>query len=52
MNTKIIVQRLVNVVHSRAKPRVSIIYIDSGTLHYIKLWLVTVVLFASHVSSR
>jgi hypothetical protein len=47
MNTKIVVQRLVNVVHSRAKASLALIEMDSGTLHSIKLWLVTVVLLAS-----
>jgi hypothetical protein len=47
MNTKIVVQRLVNVVHSRAKASLALIEINSGTLHSIKLGLVTVVLFAS-----
>jgi len=47
MNTKIVVQRLVNVVHSRAKASFALIEMDSGTLHSIKLGLDTVVLFAS-----
>jgi hypothetical protein len=47
MNTKIVVQRLTNVVRSRAKASLAIIEMDSGTLHSIKLGLVTVVLFAS-----
>jgi hypothetical protein len=47
MNTKIVVQRLANVVRSRAKASVPLIEMDSGTLHSIKLGLVTVVLFAS-----
>jgi hypothetical protein len=47
MNTKIVVQRLVNVVHSRAKASLALIEMHSGTLHSIKLGLVTVVLFAS-----
>jgi hypothetical protein len=47
MNTKIVVQRLANVVHSRAKASVALIKMDSGTLHCIKLGLVTAVLFAS-----
>jgi hypothetical protein len=47
MNTKIVVQRLANVVHSRAKASLALIEMDSGTLHPIKLGLVTVVLFAS-----
>ena len=47
MNTKIVVQRLVNVVHSRAKASLALIEMQSGTLHSIKLGLVTVVLFAS-----
>ena len=47
MNTKIVVQRLANVVHSRAKASLALIEMDSGTLHSIKLGLVTVVLFAS-----
>jgi hypothetical protein len=47
MNTKIVVQRLVNVVHSRAKASLALIWMDSGTLHSIKLGLVSVVLFAS-----
>ena len=47
MNTKIVVQRLVNVVHSRAKASLALIEMDSGTLHSIKLGLASVVLFAS-----
>jgi hypothetical protein len=47
MNTKIVVQRLANVVRSRAKASVALIEMDSGTLHSIKLGLVTVVLLAS-----
>jgi hypothetical protein len=47
MNTKIVVQRLTNVVRSRAKARLALIEMDSGTLDSIKLGLVTVVLFAS-----
>jgi hypothetical protein len=47
MNTKIVVQRLVNVVHSGAKARLALIEMHSGTLKSIKLWIVTVVLFAS-----
>jgi hypothetical protein len=47
MNTKIVTQRLANVVHSRVKASVALIEMDSGTLHSIKLGLVTVVLFAS-----
>jgi hypothetical protein len=47
MNTKIVVQRLVKFVHSRAKASSAFSEIDSGTLHSIKLGLVTVVLFAS-----
>jgi hypothetical protein len=47
MNTKIVVQRLANVVHSRAKASLALIEMDSGTLHSIKLGLVTVVLIAS-----
>jgi hypothetical protein len=47
MNTKIVVPRLANVVHSMAKASVALIEMDSGTLHSIKLGLVTVVLFAS-----
>jgi hypothetical protein len=52
MNTKIVVQRLVKFVHSRAKASLALIGRNSGTLHSVKLGLVTVVLFASHVSSR
>jgi hypothetical protein len=47
MNTTIVVQRLVNVVHSRAKASLALIEMDSGTLRSIKLWIVTVVLIAS-----
>jgi hypothetical protein len=47
MNTKIVVQRLANVVRSGAKASVALIEMDSGTLHSIKLWLVTMVLIAS-----
>ena len=47
MNTKIGLQRLVNVIHSRAKASLALIEMDSGTLHSIKLWLVTMVLIAS-----
>ena len=47
MNTKIVVQRLVNVVHSRAKAILAIIDMHSCTLQSIKLLIVTVVLFAS-----
>lgn len=47
MSTKIVVQRLANVVHSRAKASLALIETDSGTLHSIKLGLVTVVLIAS-----
>jgi len=35
MNTKIVVQRLANVVHSRAKASLALIEMDSGTLHSI-----------------
>ena len=47
MNTKIVVQRLANVVHSRAKASLALIETDSGTLHSIKLELVSVVLSVS-----
>jgi hypothetical protein len=47
MNTKIVVQRLANVVHSRAKASLALSEMDSGTLRSIKLGLVTVVLIAS-----
>ena len=47
MNTKIVVQRLVNVIHSRASASLALIEMDSGMLHSIKLCLVTIVLFAS-----
>ena len=46
-DTKIVVQRLVNLVHSRAKASLALFEMDSGTLHSVKLGLVTVVLFAS-----
>jgi hypothetical protein len=47
MNTKIVLQRVVNVIYSRAKASLALIEMDSGTLHSIKLGLVSVVLFAS-----
>ncbi len=47
MNTKIVMQHLANVVHSRAKASLALIEMDSGTLRSIKLGLVTVVLIAS-----
>jgi multidrug efflux pump subunit AcrB len=47
MNTKIVMQRLANVVHSRAKASLALIEMDSSTLQSIKLGLVTVVLIAS-----
>jgi len=47
MNTKIAVQRLANIAHSRTNETLALIKMDSGTLHSIKLGLVTVVLFAS-----
>jgi hypothetical protein len=47
MNTKIVVQRLANVVHSRAKASLALSEMDSGTLRSIKLGLVTVILIAS-----
>ena len=47
MNTKIIVQRLANVVHSRTRASFALIEMNRGTLHSIKLGLVTVVLIAS-----
>jgi hypothetical protein len=37
MNMKILVQRLVNVVHSRAKASLALIEMDSGTFRAIKL---------------
>ena len=43
---------VVKFVHSRAKASLALIGMDSGTLRSIKRGLVTVVLFASHVSSR
>jgi hypothetical protein len=47
MNTRIAVQRLANIVHSRTNETLALIKMDSGRLHSIELGLVTVVLFAS-----
>jgi hypothetical protein len=47
MNPKIIMQRFAKTASSKTKASLAIIEMDSGTLHSIKLGLVTVVLFAS-----
>jgi hypothetical protein len=51
MNTKIAVQRLANIVHSRTNETLALIKMDSGTLHSIKLGLATVVLFCAKAGS-
>ena len=52
MNTKIVVQRLVNFVHSRAKASLALFEMDSGTLHSIKLGSLPQSCSPRHVSSR
>ena len=47
MNTKIVVQHLVNSFHSKAEASLALIQMNSDTLHSIKLGLVTVVLLAA-----
>ena len=46
MNTKIAVQRLANIVHSRTNETLALIMTDSGMVHSNKLGLITVVFFA------